>query len=92
MNVVSDQVVDTETAQALTTDVCRDHGLVGWVVVRDQPSPGAFTARLAAGAPTTYVVQAETLADLQAALPAGLERSERQPNDPPDLVEVWFAR
>lgn len=31
----------------LTADVRCDHGLVGSVVIRDQPTPGAFTARLA---------------------------------------------
>jgi hypothetical protein len=23
-------------------------------------------------------------------LPAGLERSDRQPADPPEIVEIWF--
>jgi hypothetical protein len=92
MNAISDQVVDGVTAQWLTADVCRDHALVAWIVVRDQPQPGEFTARLAGERPTSYVVRGETLAELQQNIPAGLERSERQPSDPPDLVEIWFAR
>jgi hypothetical protein len=27
----------------------------------------------------------------QAQLPPGLVRSERQPVDPPEVVEIWFA-
>jgi hypothetical protein len=92
MNAITDQLIDAATARSLTRDVRRDHPLVGWIVVRDQPRPGAFTARLVADVPTTYVIHAETLVELRAILPAGLERSDRQPHDPPDLVEVWFAR
>jgi hypothetical protein len=40
----------------------------------------------------TYVLRADPLADLHAQLPPGLMRSERQTADPPDLVEIWFAR
>jgi hypothetical protein len=90
MDVLADQVVDTETARALTGDVGRDHALVAWIVVRDQPRPGEFIARLAAATPTPYVLRAATLMELRAQLPAGLMRSERQPADPPDLVEIWF--
>jgi hypothetical protein len=28
----------------------------------------------------------------QAQLPPGLVRSERQPVDPPEVVEIWFAK
>ncbi|MFL5256634.1 MAG: hypothetical protein ACJ8AI_27820 [Rhodopila sp.] len=89
--MVPDQVVDTEAAAALSIDVSRNHGLAGWIIVRDQPQPGEFTARLATAMPTPYVLRAETLAALRAALPTGLTWSGRQPNDPPDLVEIWFV-
>jgi hypothetical protein len=69
----------------------RDRLLVGWVVVRDQPTPGQFTARLVTDAPTVYVLRADSLAELHAQLPPGVERSDRQIADPPDLVEIWLA-
>ncbi|MFL5280770.1 MAG: hypothetical protein ACJ8AW_07150 [Rhodopila sp.] len=91
MNIATDQVIDAEAAQSLTADVRRDHGLAGWIVVQDQPRPGAFTARLVADTPTPYVLVGETLEELRVQLPQGLVRSARVPGDPPDLVEVWFA-
>ena len=90
MNEASDQVIDTKTAAALSTDVRRNHPLAAWIVVRDQPQPGTFTARLMATAPTSYVLVGITLEGLRAQLPQGLTYSERQPADPPDLVEIWF--
>ena len=92
MSVMSDQIIDAVTAQALHADACRDHPVVGWVVMRDQPEPGAFVARLVTDAPTPYILRADTLAGLHAQLPLGLVRSERQTEDPPDLVEIWFAK
>ena len=91
MNAVSDQVVDKATAEALSADVRRDHALAAWVVMRDQPEPGAYTARLVTSGPTPYVLIGATLEELRTQLPQGLTHSERQPADPPDLVEVWFA-
>jgi hypothetical protein len=84
----TDQVIDTEAAQSLSADVGRDHRLGAWIVVRDQPQPGVFTARLVTTTPTPYVVVSTTLEELRAQLPAGLRRSERQPADPSDLVEI----
>jgi hypothetical protein len=40
MGAMSDQIIDAATAQALHADACRDHPIVGWVVMRDQPEPG----------------------------------------------------
>ena len=90
MDVATDQLITAEAAQSLTADVRRDHGLVGWIVIRDQPRPDAFTARLVTDTPTPYVLQAETLEHLRALLPPGLVRSDRQPWEPPDLQEIWF--
>jgi hypothetical protein len=78
--------------QALYVDACREHALAGWVVIRDQPEPGAFVARLVTDAPIPYILRADTLAGLHAQLPPGLVRSERQTGEPPDLVEIWFAK
>jgi hypothetical protein len=91
MSAISDQVIDAVTAQALHADACRDHPVAGWVVMRDQPEPGMFIARLVTDAPTCYVLRADSLAEIHAHLPSGLLRSERQLTEPPDLVEIWFA-
>jgi hypothetical protein len=37
------------------------------------------------------VLVADTLAEIHARLPEGLARAERQPADPPEVVEIWFA-
>jgi hypothetical protein len=92
MSGMTDQVVDRVTAEALYADAYRTHPLAAWIVLRDQPQPGAFLARLATDAPTPYVLLADTMAGLHAQLPPGLARLGRQPADPPDLVEIWFAR
>jgi hypothetical protein len=42
-------------------------------------------------AASPYILVADTLAEVQAALPHGLKRSTRQPAELPDVVEVWFA-
>ena len=88
---MSNQIIDAVTAQALHADACRDHPIVGWVVMRDQPEPGTFIARLVTDAPPSYVLRADSLAEIHAQQPSGLVRSERHPAEPPDLVEIWFA-
>ncbi len=75
-----DQVVNATAARALLADVCRNHAVAGWVVMRDQPQPGAFTARLVTSAPTPYVLTADSLAGIHDQLPPGLVRSDRQPS------------
>lgn len=60
MKAAFDQVITAKLAQSLSADVARDHGPGGWVV-RDQPAPGTFTARLVTDEPTPYVPQAQTL-------------------------------
>jgi hypothetical protein len=89
---MSDQVIDAAMARALHADAYRDHPLVAWIVMRDPPDyPGKFTARLATNGPSPYVLVSDTLAEVQEQLPSGLVRSERQPVDPREVVEVWFA-
>ncbi len=87
-----DQIVDPVMAGAIQADAARVHSLLGWVVVQYPPQhpDAAFAARLITAGPTPYVLLAESLAELHAQLPAGLQRFERQPADPPDVVEVWF--
>jgi hypothetical protein len=61
--------------------------------MRDQPDyPDKFMARPITYAPTPYVLPADTLAGPHSQLPTGLDRSERQPSDPPEVVEVCIAK
>jgi hypothetical protein len=50
-----------------------------------------FIARLVTDAACPYVLVAETLSGVQTQLAPGLARSARQPVDPPEVVEIWFA-
>jgi hypothetical protein len=87
-----DQVIDAVMAHALHADACRDHGLVAWVVMWDAPGyPDQVIARLATKRLSPYVLAAGTLASVQDQLPPGLVRAERQPADPPEVVEIWFS-
>jgi hypothetical protein len=59
--------------------------------MQDQPDyPGEMTARLVTDTPTPYVLRGHALAEVQAQLPPGPERTERQPSYPPDVVEISF--
>jgi hypothetical protein len=87
-----DQIIDAVMARGLHSDACRTHPLVGWLISRDPPEyPEKFVGRLVTGVPTTYVIVADVLADIHAALPPNLVRADRQPVDPPEVVEIWFA-
>ena len=69
----------------------RTHPLVAWIVTWDEVAwPGEFVARLMTSGPTPCVMLADTLAGLQAQLPTGLARTDRQLADPPEVIEVWF--
>lgn len=86
-----DQIIDAGMTRSLQTDTCRTHPLVAWIVMRDPPEyPDKVTARLCAATPRPYVLVADPLAEIHAALPAGLVRSGRQYADPPEVVEIWF--
>jgi hypothetical protein len=87
------QIVDAVMARSLQDDTARNHPLFAWVIMWNLPEfPGAFVARLVTDTPTPYVLLGHTLAEVQAQLPPGLECLERQPSDPPEVVEVWFPR
>jgi hypothetical protein len=89
---MSDQVIDAVMARSIHADAVRTHPLAAWVIVRDQIDyPGDLVARLVTDQLTPYVLLADTLAGLHAQLPVGLVRSERQPSDPPEIVETWVA-
>jgi hypothetical protein len=88
---MDDQIVDAAMAQALQSDLSRTRPIVGWVVMRDPPDcPDKIIGRLVTDRPTSYLLIAESLAELQAQLPPGLVRVERQPADLPEVVEIWF--
>jgi hypothetical protein len=90
---MSDQIIDALTACAVQADASRTHPLVGWIVMRDQPDyPDELIARLVTDTPTPYVLRGHTLAEVQAQLPPGLTRTERQPSYPPEVVEFWQPR
>jgi hypothetical protein len=87
-----DQIIDTTMAHALHLDACRTHPLVGWVVIEDPPEyPDKIIARLVTDAASPYLLMANTLAGIHDQLPPRLLRKERQPVDPPEVVEIWFA-
>jgi len=88
-----DQIIDAIMASAIQVDAARAHPLLAWIVMHDPPEyPDAFVARLVTSGPTPYLLRAECLAEVHAQLPRGLVRAERQPVDPPEVVEVWFLR
>jgi hypothetical protein len=59
---MDDQVINAAMARGLHTDVCRDHALAGWVVMRDPPEYlDRFIAKLVIDKPTPYVLVADSL-------------------------------
>jgi hypothetical protein len=90
---MSVQIIDPVIARTIQADAARRHPLFAWVIMQGLSDyPGAILARLVTEAPTVYVLIGHTLAEVQAQLPPGLERSERQPSDPEAVVEVWFPQ
>jgi hypothetical protein len=84
------QIIDAVMARSLQEDVARSHPVFAWIIMQDLPEyPGALMARLVTDTPTPYILLGHTLAEIHASLPTGLVRSERQPSDPPEVVEVW---
>jgi hypothetical protein len=89
--IADDQIIDAVMAQSIQVDAERTHPLLAWIVMRDEENyPGQFVARLVTNAVTTYVLLADTLGGIHGQLPPGLERSDRQPADPPEVLEIWF--
>jgi hypothetical protein len=88
---MDDQVVGKVMAQSLQADAHRAHGFFAWVVMRDDPAyPGCCTARLTTSGPLPYVLVGDSLAAVHEQLPPGLERVNRQPMHPPEVVEMWL--
>ncbi len=79
-------------ASSLHSDISRTYPLVVWVVMNNLPEhPRKLIARLVTDRPTDYVLVADNLNDLRAQLPAHLKRSEYQPPDPSNILEIWIA-
>jgi hypothetical protein len=88
---VQDQIIDAVMAHFLQADAIRTHPLMAWIVTHDDATgSGAFVARLVTDTATPYVLLANTLAGLHEQLPPGLTRTDRQPTDSPEIVEIWF--
>lgn len=75
---MSDQVIDSDMAHAIQVDANRENVLFAWIVQHNVPEhPRKFIARLTLEHPTIYVLVAETLAELHAMLPLGMDHSLR---------------
>jgi hypothetical protein len=86
-----DQIIGAVMARSIQADAARRHPLLAWVVTQDEGTyHGHFVGRLLTNAPTPYVLLADTLGELHAQLPSGVMWSDRQPADPPEVVEIWF--
>ena len=80
------------------TDLCSDckkgsqQWQVSWVVYRPtREFPNDFVARKhLTGTPTTEIVQASTLEELRTRFQGEMFALERNPNDAPEIVEVWL--
>jgi hypothetical protein len=92
IDAMLDQIVTAEIARQLHEEAMRTRGMAVWIVMEDQAAyPGKLVARLASTEPTPYILLANTLAEMRAALPAGLHHSDRTPADPDGLVELWSS-
>ena len=89
---MSDDILTPAMAVALHQRALERSDLAVWVITGNEPDyPGVLVARLITEAATPYVLTAATLPELRAMLPPGLVRSERQPVDPRDVIEVWVG-
>ena len=87
-----DQIIDAVMARSIHADAVRTHPLAARVIVRDQVDyPGDLVARLVTDQLTPLRAAGRHSGGLHVQLPPGLVRSERQPSDPPEMVETWVA-
>jgi hypothetical protein len=87
-----DQIVTPEIARQLHEEALRRRGIVVWIVMDDWVAyPGKLMARLGTTETTPYVMLADTLDEMRAALPSGMHRSDRTPADPVGLLELWSS-
>ena len=88
---MTDKIINASAANGLQAYAVQTYQPSGWTVSQDHSNyPGKVIARLVTWKPTPYVLVADNLTELQAQLPAGLVRSDRQSSDPPGAVEFWF--
>jgi hypothetical protein len=83
------QIIDAVMARAVQDDAARTSPSFAWIIMRPK-SPDLVVARLVTDGSTPYILVGHTLAEVQAQLPPGLTRTERQPSYPPEVVEIWF--
>lgn len=89
-----DRHATREHAEAITLQA--QASLPMWVVYRPvtREYPGKWVARLflclPVDTPTTIVMVRDSLSELRDALPRGMTLLRRDPNDVPEIEEVWF--
>jgi hypothetical protein len=89
---MDDEIITPEMAATLHQRALDLGDMTVWVISENEPDhPGVLVARLIAEVVTPYMLTAATLPELRGKLPPGLERSDRQPADPEDVVEVWVS-
>jgi hypothetical protein len=88
---MTDPIVSPDTAAMLHREAKGRGASPIWIVTTGGSGRARMlVARLAVEQPTSYVLTANTLAEMYAKLPWGLTHSDRQPDDPPEIIEVWF--
>jgi hypothetical protein len=87
---MGDQIVSPSMAATLHQEAKGRGGSPTWIVTTGEAAPGTLIARLTVEQPTGYVLTANTLAEMSAKLPWSLTHSDRRPDDPPEIIEVWF--
>lgn len=91
-----DQVLTAELAMAMQIEAYQSGALPMWTVYnRPSDYPDQFVVRLGLirkpePAALHAVILGPTLDDVRSRIPFGLHRMDRDPNDEPCIVEVWF--
>ena len=88
-----DRIIAPAKAREVTEAAIEAGVGCAWILMHDDAEhPGAVVARFATTtALSIYVMVADDAAELRAMLPPVLIRSQRQPGDPEDVVEIWFS-
>ena len=87
---MQDEIIDAVLARGIHEDACRRYRLVAWLVRKES---SGFVARLLTGTRCLpYRLVADTLSELRTMLPPSLVRWDPQPEDPPEVIEIWFSK
>jgi hypothetical protein len=89
---MDDRVITPQLATALHQHALQLSTHPVWEITAGGPGlTGVLLARLITDRAMPYVLVAPSLEDLRTKLPPGLVRADRQPADPPDVIEVWAS-